>query len=161
SMKFNDTKLRSKTRAELADRIWTRSKNREQASELLAEAYEIAAKGEPTADRAAVTLLLAEKFAKFDPERSFGLVEAAIKTINQVQIAGPPQWSLTRRPGIQVISITMVGGAELTTGYHATLATLNFQGLGEVIRKDYFRSRNIGDSIQNKILRARYLVKIG
>jgi len=105
-------------------------------------------------------LLLAEKFAKFDSERSFALLEAAIKTINQVQIAGPPQRSLTRRPGIQVISMTMVGGTELTTGYHATLATLNFQGLGEVIRKDYFRSRNLGDGIQNKILRARYLITL-
>jgi len=107
-----------------------------------------------------VTLLLAEKFARFDPERSFDLVDAAIKTINQVQIAGPPQSSLARRPGIQVISMTMVGGAELTTGYHATLATLNFQGLGEVVRKDYFRSRNMGDNIQNRILRARYLVTL-
>ncbi len=160
ALKFNDTNLRSKTLAELADRIWTRSKNREQANELLTEAYEIAAKGEPTADRAAVTLLLAEKFAKFDPERSFGLVDAAIKTINQVQIAGTPQRSLTRRPGIQVMSITVVGGAELTTGFHATLATLNFQGLGELVRKDYFRSRNLGDNIQNKILRARYLVTL-
>ena len=160
ALKFNDTNLRSKTLAELADRIWTRSKNRDQASELLGEAYEIAAKGAPSADRAAITLLLAEKFARFDPERSFGLVDAAIKTINQVQIAGPPPPSLIRRPGIQVISMTMVGGAELTTGYHATLATLNFQGLGELIRKDYFRSRNMGDTIQNKILRARYLVTL-
>jgi len=35
ALKFNDTNLRSKTLAELADRIWTRSKNREQASQLL------------------------------------------------------------------------------------------------------------------------------
>jgi hypothetical protein len=160
ALKFNDTNLRSKTLAEIADRIWTRSRNREQASELLGEAYEIAAKGEPSADRATVTLLLAEKFARFDPEHSFDLVDAAIKTINQVQIAGPPQSSLARRPGIQVISMTMVGGAELTTGYHATLATLNFQGLGEMVRKDYFRSRNMGDNIQNRILRARYLVTL-
>jgi len=160
ALKFNDTNLRSKTLAELANRVWTRSRNREQASQLLDEAYEVAAKGEPSADRAAITLLLAEKFARFDAERSFGLVDAAIKTINQVQIAGPPQSSLKRRPGIQVMSFTVVGGAELTTGSHATLTTLKFQGLGEVVRKDYFRSRNMGDNIQNRILRARYLVTL-
>jgi hypothetical protein len=63
ALKFNDTNLRAKTLAEVAD-VWIRSKNRERAGEILSEAYEMAAKGEPSADRAAITLLLAQKFRK-------------------------------------------------------------------------------------------------
>lgn len=159
ALKFNDTNLRAKTLAEIADR-WTRSKNRERASELLSEAYEVVAKGEPSADRAAITLLIAQKFAKFDLERSFGLLEAAIKTINHVQIAGQPSPPATRLSRTGVFSITMVGGAELTTGVHATLDSLNFSGLSGLFRTDYFRSRNLGDSIQNKILRGRLLITL-
>ena len=160
ALKFNDTNLRAKTLAEVAD-VWIRSKNRERAGEILSEAYEVAAKGEPSADRAAITLLLAQKFAKFDPERSFSLLEAAIKIINQVQIASTaPPTSLTRGPRIRAISMTMVGGAELTTGVHATLDSLNFSGLAGLVRTDYFRSRNLGDNIQNKILRGRYLITL-
>ena len=161
ALRFNDTNLRSKTLAELADRVWLRTKNREKASELLSEAYEIASRGEPTADRAAITLLLAQKFAKFDFERGFSLLEAAIKTINQIQIAGAAPAALKPGPRIRVMSISMVGGAELTTGYHATLDSLNFQELTELVRTDYFRARNLGDSIQNKIVRARYLISLG
>jgi hypothetical protein len=161
ALKFNDTNLRAKTLAEVAD-VWIRSKNREQAIEILTEAYEVAAKGEPSADRAAITLLLAQKFAKFDPERSFGLLEAAIKIINQVQIAGPAAPPLvTRGPRIRIASITVVGGADLTTGVHATLDSLNFSGLAGLFRTDYFRSKNLGEGVQNKTVRSRYLITLG
>ncbi|HWP53992.1 MAG TPA: hypothetical protein VN476_07625 [Pyrinomonadaceae bacterium] len=160
ALKFNDTNLRAKTLAEVAD-VWIRSKHPERAGEILSEAYEMAAKGEPSADRAAITLLLAQKFAKFDSERSFSLLEAAIKIINQVQIAGiPPPSLLTRGPRSGVITMTMVGGAELTTGLHATLDSLNFSRMAGLVRTDYFRSRNLGDNLQNKILRGRYLITL-
>jgi hypothetical protein len=159
-LKFNDTNLRARTLAEVAD-VWIRSKHPERASEILSEAYEMAAKGEPSADRAAITLLLAQKFAKFDAERSFSLLEAAIKTINHVQIAGEPPPPLLRRgPRSGVLSITMVGGAELTPGVHATLDSLNFSRMAGLFRTDYFRSRNLGDNLQNKILRGRYLITL-
>ena len=58
------------------------------------------------------------------------------------------------------MSFTMVGGAELTTGDHATLDSLSFQGLGTLVGSDYFRARNLGDDIQNKTVRARYLLAI-
>ncbi len=161
ALKFNDSNLRAKTLAEVAD-AWVRSRNRERASEILSEAYEMVGKGEPNADRAAITLLLAQKLAKFDSERSFSLLEAAIKIINQVQIAGTaPLPLVTRRTRSGVITITMVGGAELTTGVHATLDSLNFSGVAGLLKTDYFRSRNLGDSIQNKILRGRYLITLG
>jgi hypothetical protein len=160
ALKFNDTNLRAKTLAEVAD-VWIRSKKGERAGEILSEAYEIAAKGEPSADRAAITLLLAQKFAKFDPERSFSLLDAAIKVINQVQIAGIPPPPLVRRgPRSGVLTITVVGGAELTTGVHATLDSLNFSRMALLLRTDYFRSRNLGDNLQNKILRGRYLITL-
>lgn len=57
--------------------------------------------------------------------------------------------------------MTMVGGAELTTGVHATLDSLNFSGLAGLFRTDYFRSKNLGDGVQNKILRGRYLITLG
>lgn len=160
ALRFNDTNLRAKTLAEVAD-AWIRSRNRERASEILSEAYEIVAKGEPGADRAAVTLLLAQKFAKFDSERSFSLLDAAIKIINQVQIAGPaPPPLVTRGTRNRIITITQVGDAELTTGLHATLDSLNFSGVAGLLKTDYFRSRNLGDSIQNKILRGRWLITL-
>jgi hypothetical protein len=160
ALRFNDTNLRAKTLAEVAD-VWIRSKNRERASEVLSEASEMAAKGEPSADRAAITLLLAQKFAKFDAERSFSLLEATIKIINHVQIADiPPPPLLRRGPRSGVITITMVGGAELTTGVHATLDSLNFSRMAELVRTDYFRSRNLGDNLQHKILRGRYLITL-
>ena len=56
--------------------------------------------------------------------------------------------------------MTMVGGAELTTGVHATLDSLNFSRMAELVRTDYFRSRNLGDNLQNKILRGRYLITL-
>jgi hypothetical protein len=160
ALKFNDTNLRSKTLAEVADRVWARSKNREKATELLSEAYEIAAKGEPSADRAAITLLLAQKFVKLDSERSFSLLDAAIRTINHVQIAGQPSPSLLPRGRFGVIHITVVGGVELTTGVHATLDSLSFSGLAGLVKTDYYRSRNLGDNIQNKILRGQYLITL-
>lgn len=160
ALKLNDTNLRAKTLAEVAD-AWIRSRNRERASEILSEAYEMVGKGEPSADRAAITLLLAQKFAKFDSERSFSLLEAAIKIINQVQIAGPsPPPLVTRGPRSGVFTITMVGSSELTTGVHATLGSLNFSGVAGLLKTDYFRSRNLGDSIQNKILRGRCLITL-
>jgi len=159
ALRFNDTNLRAKTLAEVAD-VWIRSKNRERASEILSEAYEMAAKGDASADRAAITLLLAQKFAKFDSERSFSLLEAAIKIINHVQIAGTAPPPLLKRTRVGVLTITMVGGAELTTGAHATLDSLNFSGMAGLVRTDYFRSKNLGDNIQNKILRGRYLITL-
>lgn len=158
ALRFHDTNLRSRTLAELADRALSR--DRQRAADLLSESYEVASKGEPTADRAAITLILAQKFAKFDLQRSFELLAAAIKTINQIPNvatapAGPPQ-----RSGVRVFSFTMVGGAELTTGDHATLDSLSFQGLGTLVGSDYFRARNLGDDIQNKTVRARYLLAI-
>lgn len=160
ALRFNDTNLRAKTLAEVAD-VWIRSKKGERAGEILSEAYEIAGKGEPSADRAAITLLLAQKFAKFDPERSFSLLDAAIKVTNHVQIAGlPPPPLLKRGPRSGVFTITVVGGAELTTGVHATLDSLNFSRMAGLFRTDYFRSRNLGDNLQNKILRGRYLITL-
>jgi hypothetical protein len=161
ALRFNDTNLRSKTLAELADRAWLRSKNREKANELLSEAYEMASRGAFTADRAAITLLLAQKFAKFDLDRSFSLLEAAIKIINQLQITAPAPSAQKPGPRIRMISISLVGSAELTTGYHATLDSLDFQDLADLVRTDYFRSRNLGDSIHNKTVRARYLLNLG
>ena len=162
ALKFNETNLRAKTLAEVADLVWKRTKNREQASELLSEAYETVRKGEQSADRAAITLLLAQKFATFDSERSFGLLEEAIKTMNQIQTAGPPtnQPAFGPGPRVRVISISVVGGAEMTTGLHATLDSLNFTGLAGLFKTDYFRSRNMGDNLQNKIVRGRYLVNL-
>ncbi|MEK6280820.1 MAG: hypothetical protein AABN95_10745, partial [Acidobacteriota bacterium] len=116
--------------------------------------------GEPTAERAAITLVLAQKFAKFDLQRSFELLAAAIKTINQIPyVVTAPSWPPQRR-GVSVYSFTMVGGAELTTGNHATLDSLTFQGLDTLVRTDYFRARNLADDILNKIVRARYLLAI-
>jgi hypothetical protein len=161
ALKFNDTNLRAKSLAEVADRAWSVSKDREHATDLLSEAYTIASKGEPTPDRAAITLLLAQKFAKLDLGRSFELLSAAIRIINQLQtaVATSPSGQ-TQRHGVRVISYTMVGGAELTTGEHATLDALTFEGLGVLVRSDYFRARNFGDDIQNKIVRARYLMAL-
>lgn len=161
ALKFNDVNLRARILAELADRIWKRSKRTERPAELLSEAYELAAKSDPTADRAAITLVLAEKFSKFDLERGFELVDAAIKTINQVQIAGgPPPSKLSRGPRIHVSHVIMVGSAELITGFPATLQSLSFQGLGDLVRSDYFRARNLADHLQNRVVRARYLIML-
>jgi len=52
----------------------------------------------------------------------------------------------------------MVGGLELTAGKHATLDGLSFENLGPTLRRDYYRARNLGDNIQNKIIRAKYLL---
>ena len=54
----------------------------------------------------------------------------------------------------------MVGGLELTAGKHATLDGLSFENLGPTLRRDYYRARNLGDNIQNKMIRAKYLLAL-
>jgi hypothetical protein len=157
ALEFNDLNLRAKSLAQIADRAW--SSDRELATNFLGEAYELTSKAQPTPDRVAITLILIEKFAKFDVQRGFELLPAVIKTLNQV-----PEESESARPpvrrGIRVVSYTMVGGAELTTGEHATLNSLTFDGLKGLAQADYYRSRNLGDEIQNKVIRGRYIIAI-
>jgi len=54
----------------------------------------------------------------------------------------------------------MVGGAELTTGEHATIDSLAFAALKSLGKEDYFRARSMGDDIQNKLIRSRYLLAL-
>ena len=115
ALKFNDTNLRGKTLAEVAD-AWIRSKIRERAIEILSEAYETAAKGEPSADRAAITLLLAQKSRSSIQNAA----SASLKPRSRPSTGsdrGPGGSAVTNaRPRIRSQwSITVVGGAELTT----------------------------------------------
>jgi len=157
--KFHDQNLRAKCLAELAARTYSISHNRNEAVALFGEAYEIALKGERTADRADVLLLLAEKITSLDPERSFEFLSEAIKATNQAKEDSASAGSLPRS-GLRTFSLTMVGSLELTAGKHATLDSLSFNGLAPLLGSDYFRARNLGDTIQNKIIRGKYLLAL-
>jgi hypothetical protein len=157
--RFHDQNLRAKCLTELAARTYSISNNRNQAIELFSEAYEIALKGDRTADRADVLLLLVEKVASLDPERSFEFLSAAITATNQAKEDSTSASPAARRVP-RIIRFTMVGGLELTTGKHATLDGLSFENLGPTLRRDYYRARNLGDNIQNKMIRAKYLLAL-
>ena len=156
--KFHDQNLRAKCLTELAARTYSISGNRNQALELFAEAYEIALKSERTADRAEVLLLLAEKVTSLDSERSFEFLSAAIKAVNQAKDSASVEPPPLR--GLTTISYTMVGGLQLTAGKHATLDGLSFESLEATLGRDYYRARNLGDTIQNKVIRAKYLLAL-
>jgi len=160
ALKFNDKNLRAKTLAEVADRVFASSQDRNVAAELLSEALSIVTSAEPSVDRAAITLLLAQKFAKFDPNRAFEIVEAAVKTINSVQSGLPSRTQQTQHHGVRVISFTVVGGVELSTEQHESLDSLPFDALKPLGASDYYRARNLADSLQNKLIRARYLIAL-
>lgn len=157
--KFHDQNLRAKCLTELAARTYSISNNRNQAIELFSEAYEIALKGDRTADRADVLLLLVEKVASLDPERSFEFLSAAITATNQIK-EDPTSSGPSARRESRIVSFTMVGGLELTAGKHATVDGLSFENLGPTLRRDYYRARNLGDNIQNKMIRAKYLLAL-
>lgn len=157
--KFHDQNLRAKCLAELASRTYSISHNRDEAVQLFSEAYEIALKADRTADRADVLLLLAEKINSLDPARSFEFLSAAVQAVNQAKedsaSASPPAGR-----GLKIMTSTVVGGLELTAGKHATLDSLSFTGLASLLGSDYYRARNLGDTIQNKIIRGKYLLAL-
>ncbi len=160
ALKFHDKNLRAKTLAEVADRALAGSRDRTLGADLLSEALSIVNTAEPSADRAAITLLLAQKFAKFDLNRAFEIAEAAVKTINSVESASPAGNQQTQHHGVRILSFTVVGGAELSTGQHESLDSLAFDALTPLAASDYYRVRNLGESVQNKLIRARYLIAL-
>ena len=157
--KFHDQSLRDKCLIELAARTYSISHNREESLALFGEAYDIALKIERAADRAEVLLLLAEKVNSLDPERTYEFLSAAIKAVNQAKDEAVSTEHPSRR-GFRTMSFTMFGSLQLSPGNHATLDSLSFNEVAPLICSDYFRARNLGDDIQHKITRARYLLAL-
>ncbi|HEX8174113.1 MAG TPA: hypothetical protein VF543_03220 [Pyrinomonadaceae bacterium] len=159
ALKFNSPSLKAKSLAELADRALA-AKDTVRATELLSEAYTIISKSENNADKFATILILAGKFSKIDPVRGFETLSSAIKTANQISTDDLSQTSMFQKKGPRVISYTMVGGAELSTDEHATLDTISFDALGRLVKQDFNLAVTLGSDLQNKLLRAKYLIAV-
>jgi hypothetical protein len=84
ALKLNDLSLRAKMLAELANTALSKTKELSRASELLDEAYSITTKSENTLNKLEAFLIIADGFAKFDSNRGFEVLSAAVKTINQL-----------------------------------------------------------------------------
>ncbi|HEX8070158.1 MAG TPA: hypothetical protein VF546_09425 [Pyrinomonadaceae bacterium] len=158
-LKLNDTNLKARTLAQLADRALAQPRDLARAGELLAEAYAIAAKGDNDLDKVLTFLAIAEKFAKYDPARGFELLAAASKLVNQLPSdAFLPLLAPAQDTRDTVRLIVAVGGREFTTGARASIDALDLTPVQTFAELDYQRTRMLGDAVSNKLVRAKFLL---
>jgi hypothetical protein len=83
ALKFNRTELQAKLLVEIAGKVIKENNDTGRAGELLTEAAAITSRAEPSPDKLAAFLAIAQQFARFDSIRGFEILNNAIKTVNQ------------------------------------------------------------------------------
>lgn len=157
ALKVNDYNLRARALAELAGRALSGSKDIARANELLSESYSVALKGDDIPDKLDALLFIAQLFSKFDSVRAFEVLSASVKTINQLKTEPPKQATLqSTLPVIKVI--TVVNGKEVMAGERATISSISFDPVAPLARQDFAQAVSTGERIQDKLLRARFLI---
>lgn len=158
-LKFNDVNLRAKLLAELANRAF-RSKDLGGATELLNEAYAVVSKGDDTPGKVKILLLIAKQFETYDLGRGFEILLAAIKATNQLKPVEPAPQTPAKRPHITTIIYTMINGKEMTTSERLSPVDLDFNEVEPFSTRDYIQTAQSGEQIQNKLLRAKYMLAV-
>lgn len=158
-LKFNDVNLRAKLLAELANRAF-RSKDLGGATELLNEAYAVASKGDDTPSKVKILLLIAKQFETYDLGRGFEILLAAIKATNQLKAVDPAPQTSAKRPLIMSITYTVINGKEITTSERLSPEDLDFNEVDPFSTRDYIQTAQSGEQIQNKLLRAKYMLAV-
>lgn len=159
-LKLNSVILRAKVLAELASHVLSEIKDTGRASEILSEAQLIVQKIEDTPDKLLALLGIAQQFATFDSARGFESLTLAIKTSNQLKSQVPVPPVSLNAPPLTFKSYTVVNGREITTSERATVDSIDFMQVGNLALQDYVQSRAIGDRIENKLIRAKFMIAI-
>lgn len=161
ALKLNEPNLKAKLLAEVAGVALTKSKDISRASELLAEARALSLKSENAPAQIEALLFIAGQYSKFDVVRSFEVLSDTIKILNSLNTSSTGfKSNLTRKPALRIVAITAINGKELTTGQATTLDALNFKELAPLVKQDYARARAVGEKIDNKLMRAKFLIAI-
>lgn len=158
ALKFNDLSRRARWLAQIAGSL-PRSKDNTEAAELLAEAHSIAAKTENTPAKLEVLLLIAKEFLRLDQERGFEVLSEAVATTNRLEKVSS-KTNKSNVPLIKVISMTVVGGQEVSTDDRVTLDSIDFNQLGPFVERDYLRTSFLGNDVKDRLLRSKYFIAL-
>jgi len=161
ALKFNHVVLQAKVLAQLASKVLAENKDTGRAAELLAEASAITLKNENTPDKVITLLIIAEQFAKFDVIRGFDTLDNAIRTVNRLNDDEPAPKSVLAKPRrLTIKTFTVINGNEMTANEHATLEAIDFSQIGPFVAQDYMQTRLLGNKIEKRLLRAKYLTAV-
>jgi hypothetical protein len=159
AVKFNDLSRRARWLAQIAGSLSPPSKDNTEAAELLSEAHSIAAKTENTPAKIEVLLLIAKEFLRIDQERGFEVLSEAVGTTNRVEKV-PAKANKSNVPFIKVISMTVVGGQEVSTDDRVTLDSIDFNQIGAFVERDYLRTSFLGNEVKDRLLRSKYFIAL-
>ncbi|HEX3186433.1 MAG TPA: hypothetical protein VHQ94_16670 [Pyrinomonadaceae bacterium] len=161
SLQFSNPVFRAKLLVQLAAQVWSRSKDRAQAVELLGEALTATAKAEDIPDKVLAQLQVVEQFAKFDSIRAFETLGAAMATMNRLKVEKEPVASATaKRPLLTIKNFTVINGVEMTTGNEATIDSIDFSEVRSLATQDYMQARLLGTKLEQPVQRANYLIAV-
>lgn len=158
-LKLNDLGLRARMLAELGRNAF-KAKDKDRAVDLLYEASSVATKMDVTEDKLGTLLDIAEQSAPVDSARGFETLSAAVAVMNSLNFAATLVTEPPRSQGVRIEVITVVNGKERSTRRTPTLATMDFNQVGVLGKLDYFRTRGLADNLQDKLLRAQFLVSL-
>jgi len=160
TVRINDRSLRSKMLAEEAKVFLNGSKNSGRAVELLSEAYSTALKGENTPDKLVALLDVAEELARIDSARAFNTLFEVVKTSNNLKPDSAPVKDVVGAFPFKSVNYIVVNGKEVNAEDRATAKSITFGQISTLSRIDFLQTRSIGEGIQNKILRAKFLLAV-
>ncbi len=158
-LKLHDLGLRARMLAELGSKAF-KAKDKDRASDLLYEAFSVASKMGITADKLGTLLDIAEQTAAVDSVRGFETLSAAVTVTNSLDFAATPVTEPPRSQGVRIEVITVVNGKERSAGRPPTLDSMDFNQVSAFGKLDYFRTRGLADNLQDKLLRAQFLVSL-
>jgi hypothetical protein len=160
ALKMNDHDSRARWLAEIASQVSSRSKDRTEATNLLSEAYSMAAKSDNTPAKLHALLLIANEFVRFDQERGFNILSDAVDTTNRLDAKVQSKPNYPPGPFIKVISITVVGGKEVSTADRPTVSSIDFNQISAFAERDYVRTSALGVAIKDHLFRAKYFIAL-
>jgi hypothetical protein len=160
TLKLHSVILRANVLVELASHVLSRIKDVGRASEILSEAQMLVQNIEDTPDKLRALLDIAEQFAAFDSARGFETLTLAVKTSNQLKSEVAAQATSPKARPLTIKSITVVNGREITTNERATLDSIDFRQVRKLALQDYSQSRAIGARIENRLIRAKFLIAV-
>jgi len=155
---FSNQVFRAKILVQLAARVLARNKDQSHAIELLSEALTAIAKADDIPDKVVAQLQIVEQFAKFDTVRAFEVLGTALLTANRMQdqVAS----ASTKPPLLRIKTITVVNGAEMTTGNDATIDSIDFREVRSLAAQDYTQARLLASKLEQPLQRAKYLAAV-
>lgn len=156
ALKLNNGLLGARVLAELAGGVLSQTNDAGRAGELLSEAFAVAQKSEDTPAKLAALLSVAQQFAKLDPNLGFQALAAAVKTANHLKAEAPRAATTAAAPPLTFKTYSVINGVEMTTSEQITADSVDFSQVGALAAKDYTRARVIGDTLEDKLLNAKF-----